>query len=93
VITLTGVDRRLWAVWKRQGRQFEGSEQGYRGFAPCTKASFQDMLIMFWTPVFMPCAPDGLWMCALSPPSSRRPTRSRCTMRLLIRNQEFQVMS
>ncbi len=46
---------------------------------------------MSWMPVFMPCPPAGLWTCAASPPSSRRPIFRCDTMRLLTRKKDAQV--
>ena len=48
---------------------------------------------MSWRPVFMPCAPAGLWMCAESPPMNTRSTFMQWIIRLLMWNQELQLMS
>ena len=44
-----------------------------------TSASFQPRFHASCIPVFIPCAPTGLWMCAASPTTKTRPLRGSAT--------------
>ena len=46
-----------------------------------TSASFHARLYASCRPVFMPCAPTGLWMCAASPSRKQRRSRKRAARR------------
>ena len=46
-----------------------------------TSASFHARLYASCRPVFMPCAPTGLWMCAASPSRKQRRSRNRSARR------------
>ncbi|HEU4412156.1 MAG TPA: hypothetical protein VFS43_43340 [Polyangiaceae bacterium] len=67
----------ICSVARATGRRSASYESSTRGAAsPRTaSASFQPRLKASCTPVFMPCPPSGLWMCAASPASSTRPSR------------------